>query len=260
MSFDSCGSTNVEGQPLAYEWDFDNDGTVDERTEGPEGATNDWTFADRGEYTAPVTVRDATTGVSDPPARLTVYPGNTPPDTPSITSPADEPNFTVPPKEGETARANITATGSATHPDGDAVALAWEVVQHHDANHTHPHANGTGETFTFPGADPEGLYSTDPQGNYLELQLIARDSLGLVSEPTSTDLRPQRVNLRLVPKPSDLKFRINGKIHISAPHQRDGDGHVWAFRFWSDGGVAAHAIDSPEGPETYTATFRRVSR
>jgi hypothetical protein len=42
------------------------------------------------------------------------------------------------------AQANITATGSATAPDSDAVTLEWEVVQHHDGNHEHTHQNGTG--------------------------------------------------------------------------------------------------------------------
>ena len=275
MSFDASGSTDAEGQTLTYEWDFNSDGDVDDTTEGPGGATNDWTFAERKEYNVSVTVRDDTTGVSDPPARMTVYPGNTPPNTPSITSPADESTFTVPPKEGDAAQQNITATGSATDPDDDAVTLEWEVLQHHDANHSHPYDNGAGGSFAFPGAEPEGLYSTEPQENYLELRLVARDSLGLASEPTTIQLRPKTVDLRFVPNPSDLKLVIAGKtfrgpqtltswvgydMNVAAPRQRARDGRTWAFKSWSDGEATSHTIDSPEGPQTYTATFRRVSR
>lgn len=272
ISFDASGSTDAEGQALTYEWDFENDGTVDETTSIP---TTSHDYGRRGEYTVSVTVKDGAGGVSDPPARLTVYPGDNPPGAPSITSPADESTFTVPPKEGATAQEYITATGSATDPDGDAVVLEWEVVQHHDANHSHPYAGGTGSPFTFPGAEPEGLYSTDPQGNYLEVRLTARDSLGLASEPTTIQLRPETVELRFVPDPSDLKLTVSGKafrgprtltswvghdLHVGAPRQRDRNGRTWAFRSWSDGGAAAHTIDSPESPETYTATFRRVAR
>jgi len=271
MSFDASGSTDAENQPLTYVWDF-GDGTEPETTTA---ATKSHTYEKRGEYNVSVTVRDDTTGVSDPPARMTVYPGDTPPGRPSITSPADESIFTVPPKEGDTAQENITATGSATDPDGDAVTLEWEVVQHHDANHTHPYDNGKGETFTFPGAEPEGLYSMEPQENYLEVRLTAKDSLGLSSEPATIELRPRTVDLRFVPNPSDLRLRIGGKIfrgprtltswvgydmNVTAPRQRDSDGRTWAFKSWSDGGPAAHTIDSPEDQRTFTATFRRVSR
>ena len=274
MKFDASGSTDAEGQPLTYVWDF---GDGETRTTTDPEAFVSHTYTRRGAYEVSVTVKDDTTGVSDPPARMTVYAGNTPPDRPAVTSPADESTFTVPPKGEVAARAagDITATGSATDPEGDTVTLKWEVVQHHDANHVHPYANGIGGTFSFPGAEPEGLYSTDPQKNYLELRLTAEDEFGLASETVSIDIRPRTVDLRFAPKPSDLKLRVNGKafrgprtlrtwvghdLNVSAPRQRDQDGHTWAFRSWSDGGPAAHTIDPPEDPETYTATFKRIRR
>lgn len=276
MIFDASGSTDAEGQALSYEWDF---GDGEKQTTTTPKVTHEYKprpgQVARGEYQVSVTVKDDTTGVSDPPARLTVYPGDTPPNRPSITSPADESTFTVPPKDGETAQANITATGSATDPDGDTVTLEWEVVQHHDANHAHPYANGTGDSFMFPGAEPEGLYSTDPLGNYLEVRLTARDSLGLASEPATIELRPETVELRFVPNPLDLKLTIAGKVfrgpqtltswvgqdlNVGAPRQRDREGRTWAFKSWSDGGPATHTIVAPEDAKTYTATFRRGSR
>jgi hypothetical protein len=88
-------------------------------------------------------------------------------------------------------------------------------------------------------------------------------------------LRPETVDLRFVPSPSDLKIRVNGKtfggpesltswvgydLNVAAPRQRDRYGRVWAFKSWSDGGPATHTISAPEDPKTYTAAFKRVRR
>jgi hypothetical protein len=83
------------------------------------------------------------------------------------------------------------------------------------------------------------------------------------------------VQLTFRANPSDLKIRVGGEqirgqqtltawvndaISVTAPRQRDRDGHVWAFRSWSDGGPATHTITSPEEAKTYTANFKRVRR
>jgi hypothetical protein len=36
------------------------------------------------------------------------------------------------------------ATGSATDAEGGTITLKWEILQHHDGNHTHPWNTGTG--------------------------------------------------------------------------------------------------------------------
>jgi hypothetical protein len=127
---------------------------------------------------------------------------------------------------------------------------------------------------TFNGPPAEGLYSTNPQENYLEVRLTATDSQGL-SKTVGRIVRPDTVPLTFRANPLDLKIRVGGEqvrgqktvtawvgdgISVTAPRQRDRDGHVWAFRSWSDGGPATHTITSPSDPETYTATFRRASR
>lgn len=76
-------------------------------------------------------------------------------------------------------------------------------------------------------------------------------------------------------RPLDLRLKANGQafkaprtllswvgydLNVTVFRQRDVDGRLWAFESWSDGGAAAHTIDSPADPQDYTATFRRIRR
>ena len=55
MNFTSAGSSDPEGGPLTYAWDFDNDGTVDSTP-----PTRRYTYTTNGAYTAKLTVKDQT--------------------------------------------------------------------------------------------------------------------------------------------------------------------------------------------------------
>jgi glucose/arabinose dehydrogenase len=267
IDFDASGTRDPENNtPLEYMWDFDGNGTVDETT--PESKVTH-TYTERKKYTATLTVKDspanATESKVSEPATLDVFPGNEPPE-PSITQiPA---TFQV----GET----YTASGAADDPDGDEpVTLSWEVAQVHDNNHEHPAAEPqTGPDLTFKGQPAEGLYSTDPQQNYLVVRLTATDSEGL-SKTVEQIVRPDTVPLTFRADPSMLKIRVGGEqvrgqdtvtawvrdgISVTAPRQQDRYGRVWAFKSWSDGGPATHTVISPEDPKTYTAAFKRVRR
>ena len=279
MSFDASGTTDPTGTPLTYEWDFDGDGSVDETTEGTTGERVSHTYAARGKYTAKLTVRNGEGSTSDP-AKVEVFPGEAPPDL-VIESPADESGFTVAgtDENGDDVK-NITVAGSANDPDeGDAIKeLRWEILQYHDAGHLHTwQSSPLGEvtpSFSFPGPAPEGLYSTEPGANYLEVRLIATDSLGLSSTET-IELRPKTTALDFATVPAGLRLKIAGRevttprtitswqgyeFGVFAPRQRK-DGRTYAFWSWSDGAAAGHEIMTPEQrPDTYTATFRRLRR
>ena len=264
VTFDASTSRDPDGDlPLTYVWNFGDDtGTTE--TANPEISHP---YAERGKYPVTLTVKDSSGNISEP-AKVDVFPGDEPPE-PVIQSPADESTFAV----GET----ITASGIATDPDGGAVGLSWEVLQHHDGNHAHPWKSdpGTGpdNEFTFSGSAPEGLYSTDPAENYLELRLTATDSLGL-SKTVTRKLRPKVVDLTFATRPYDFGLRINGelveapaplrswqgyKLNVSAPSQRlRPGGRLWVFQSWSDGGARDHTITTPAQPPTsYEATFQR---
>ncbi len=120
---------------------------------------------------------------------------------------------------------------------------------------------------------PEGLFSTDPAGNYLEIRLIATDSQGL-SKTVVRDLRPKTVEVGFASLSRDLKLTVNGEtfrapktfvswkgyaLNVSAQRQRY-RGRTWAFSSWSGGGAREHTVTTPADPTTYTATFKRLRR
>ena len=146
--------------------------------------------------------------------------------------------------------------------------MRWEVRRYHDGNHFHPWSDGA----TFVGPPPEDLFSTDPEGNYLQVRLTATDSLGL-SRTVSRRLEPRTVDVRFETEPVDLELGVNGYAfeapevltswegyasNVNAPRQRDGLGRSWAFDRWSDGRAREHTIRTPGDRTTYVAYFRRV--
>lgn len=261
INFDASKSTDPDGDtPLNYEWDFGVEGTeMDTST----GQNPSYTYESSARYTVTLTVSDARGGESTD--TIEVFPGNTPPE-PTIETPGAEQTFTV----GE----RITPKGSATDAEDGVESkpeLQWEVLRHHDGDHTHPYA--LEEDGSILGPPPEDLASTDPQRSYLEVRLTATDSQGL-SKTVVRDFRPKTTEVSFGTEPAGLAVKINGEtrrapstllswdgydLNVSAPRQQK-DGRTYAFQSWSDGGAAEHAIETPDGDTGYTATFRRLRR
>jgi hypothetical protein len=124
---------------------------------------------------------------------------------------------------------------------------------------------------TFVAPPPEGLYSTDPRKNYLQIRLTATDSLGL-SRTLSRRIVPRTVYERFEIGPINLKLNVNGytfqapevftswegyELNVAARRQRDELGRLWVFDHWSDGRAGAHTIKTPGISKTYGAYFRR---
>jgi glucose/arabinose dehydrogenase len=260
INFDGSGSSDPDGDTsLTYLWNF-GDGTTTETTT----PTTSHSYATAGKYTVTLRVRDSRDAVSDP-DMIEVFPGDTPPE-PVIEAPAADTPFKV----GQT----LTLRGSATDPEDEQLAdasLSWEVLQHHDGSHTHPWFSGTGNDLTFEAPAPEGLRSTDPDGNYLEIRLTATDSQGL-SKTTILNVRPKTVDVRFSTQPTGFRLKVNDRtfrapetlvswegyeLNVYAPAQVDGEGRRWAFRSWSDGGGATHTITTPSDAARYVARFER---
>jgi hypothetical protein len=171
----------------------------------------------------------------------------------------------------------ITLSGSATDPeDGTlpASSLQWEVLRHHNGDHTHPYFSGTGNDLTFAAPPPEGISATGA-GNHLEIQLTATDSEGL-SKTMTREVQPNRVDLTFATIPSglspsglslqadDVTFAApktlvsweGYELSVNAPSPQTLSGTTHVFGSWSDGEDQTHDVVTGARPSTYTATFK----
>jgi glucose/arabinose dehydrogenase len=258
VSFDSAGSSDPDGDPLTYDWDF-GDGSAHPTTPA---ATHQYAL---GTYTATLRVSDGQGGSATATARIDS--GNTAP-VPVINAPAASLRYRV----GQ----QITLQGSATDAeDGalDGASLSWRVLLHHNT-HTHPFLSPTlGSSVNITIPPPEDLAATST--SYLELELTATDSDGLTGVITQA-LRPNLVDITFVTIPAGRQLLVNGdtitatrtlvsweaySLNVSAPLQKNGSGVWLALSSWADGGpVPTRSIITPAAAQTYTATFAPARR
>lgn len=255
VMLNASGSSDPDGDPLSYSWDF-GDGSTGS------GAIITHRYQTEGTFNATVTVSDGRGGSDTAIVRIDV--GNTAPQL-TIISPTSTKLFRV----GEV----ITLQGSATDAqDGNLPnsSLSWEVLLHHNNDHTHPYVPPTiGNNINFAAPAPEDLNAAT--GSFLEIRLTATDSNGL-STTIVQNLQPRKVNITLATKPSGLRVTVNGTnmtgptafvswdgytLNVSAPTQPAPGSQEYVFQSWSDGGSAVHAIVTPASAATYTATFRK---
>ena len=256
VGFNASASSDADNDTLSFAWNF-GDGTTGS------GATPTHRYQTNGTYNAVVTVSDGRGGTDSATVRIDV--GNAAPQ-PTIVSPTSTQLFRV----GET----ITLQGSATDAqDGNLpnTALTWEVLLHHNNDHTHPFLPPTtGNNITFTAPAPEDLAAAT--ASFLEIRLTATDSNNL-STTVPRYFYPRKVNVTFATNPAGLNLTVNGTnvaggttvvswdgygLNVNAPAQTV-NGNQYAFQSWSDNGAQTHTIATGATAATYTATFRLVS-
>ena len=249
VNFSSAGSSDPEGQPLSFQWNF-GDGSA-ATTPNPSH-----TYLAGGQYIAVLSVSDGTTTRNATPLNISV--GNPPQAT--ILGPAN----------GSTFRAGqeISFSGAGADPeDGDlpASAFSW-VVNFHHSTHVHPALPLVGTTsgsFVIPASGHD--FSGDTR---YEIRLTVTDSSGLQNS-SSIFIFPDKVNLTFDTVPGGRTLRLDG-ISRTAPFVHDTligfahtieaadqtvSGTVYTFANWSDGGAQMHTITVPTSGASYTAAF-----
>lgn len=243
VSFDGSRSSDLDGDPLTYRWDF-GDGTT------ATGVRPVKTYA----AGAPATVTVRLT-VTDPAGatgtkEFTVAPAAAAPNL-VLTAPPPTATFAV----GNPVRASATATDSAGAP----LPVTWRVVLVHcsaDYCHDHPGETFTGPTFDRPFDDHGDQTSltiiasaTDSRGVRTEKSFIAQPRMRTLTLAAST---PAAMTVNGVAR-STVQVTAGARVSISAPPVA-ADG-VATFERWNDGAPRQRELVMPDGDLTLTSTY-----
>ena len=254
VHLNASGSTDADGEALSYEWDLTGSGSFG--SPGKE-ATKVKTFNDSKNHVVAVRVKD-TKGASSV-ARVTIYPGDTPPK-PTIGKPSPSIEWTV----GQP----IHFAGTASDEQDGTVpstSLDWNSRLFHcpSACHAHP-------LQAFPAVAEGTLIAPDHDlPSHIELTLTATDSRGLQASE-SINLNPKAVALEIESEPPGLTLTaglltqatpfplsaIEGsKFTLSAPSTAKVGETTYVFEGWSDAGERVHTVTAGPTTTNYKATY-----
>jgi glucose/arabinose dehydrogenase len=254
VHLNASGSTDADGEALSYEWDLTGSGTFG--SPGKE-ATKVKTFSDSKNHVVAVRVKD-TQGASSV-ARVTIYPGDTPPK-PTIGAPSPSIEWTV----GQP----IHFAGTASDEQDGTVpstSLDWNSRLFHcpSACHAHP-------LQAFPAVAEGTLIAPDHDlPSHIELTLTATDSRGLQASK-SINLNPKAVALEIESEPSGVTVTAglltqatpfpvsaieDSKFTLSAPSTAKVGETTYVFQGWSDAGERVHTVTAGPAPPSYKATY-----
>jgi glucose/arabinose dehydrogenase len=252
---DASESSDPTDEALSFEWDLDGNGSFE--TKGGETKTVKYTEAKN--VVVAVRVEDGE-GLTNT-AKLTLYPGDTPP-VPTIKEPSPSYLWGV----GD----QIHLAGSAINSEGKAVEplfMQWSTRILHCPNgpencHAHPLQD-------FPGVLSANLIAPEHDyPSYIEITLSASDKRGLSASKT-IKLSPRVFTVHFASSPSGVPITAGlvsqatpfevpsvegSQLVIAAPETAELGGKTYSFQSWSDGGAAIHTIVA-KGLPLYTATY-----
>jgi glucose/arabinose dehydrogenase/PKD repeat protein len=253
VAFNGSGSSDPDGNALAFAWDLDGDGAFDDAA----AATASFTYTQPGNYIARLRVTDPSGAMGT--SAVTISVGNTPP-TAVIDTPVAGTTWRV----GDI----ISFSGRATDPQSGtlpAAALSWSLVLLHCPSTCHEHP-----LQTFAGTASGSFVAPDHEHpSHLELRLTATDPGGL-SHTRSVRLDPQTIQLSFGSSPSGLSLAVGSTsqpapftrtaivgstLSVSAPSPQASGGNTYEFVSWSDGGAQTHNIVASTAT-SYVATYR----
>lgn len=255
-AFESNDEDPEDVHNLVYSWDLNGDGKFED---WPDEGTAKKTFNDNENHVVSVKVTDPHGASSI--ARVTVYPGDTPP-VPEILKPSESLSWSVGDLIQFEGRAHDAEEPGGVIPEE---GLSWDSRLYHcpfAGCHTHPLQN-------FPGvAAGEFIAPGHGYPTQIELMFTATDERGLSAIKT-LHLFPQTVGLHLGSSPGgielsagevtegspfDLTAIHNATITLSAPKTVTIGGTTYAWQSWSDGGTRVHNVLA-RCYSTYTANY-----
>lgn len=251
--FSSAGSSDPDGDPVSYSWNFGDGGISTD-------ANPSHAYTRKGPFTAVLTVTDSK-GASGTEQAI-ISPGNSKP-----TAVIDTPVSTTQWKVDQ----SITFTGHATDPEDGTLppsAFTWELIMHHCPSNCHTHS-----IQSFSGISTASFSAPDHEyPSHLELKLMVTDAEGL-TDTKSVILNPQTVELNFQSTPLGLQLVVGGSQSptpfttsvilgsinsVSAVMPQALGGTNYKFVSWSDGGDQSHTLTA-DAAKTYSATYQATS-
>ena len=273
VSFDATESSDPDEQALEYDWDLDGNGTFE--THGGETKALDFSEEELEEEEENEESLNRVVGVrvTDPEghssvARVTVYPGDAPPQ-PEIDTPLATDMWGVGDEiELEGSATTYDRGAGAQEPLYEPLGYYWSTRLLHcptgpSTCHGHPLQIFAG-TRTGEFEAPEHDYPS-----YIEITLRVADERGLTTSKT-IKLEPRAVTSTIAssppgveltagllqgPAPFPLSSVEGSHVLLSAPETYVSGDTTYAFSDWSDAGARIHTIVTESGTTGYTAEY-----